>query len=781
MTLLNTEVEMVKDPVCGMDVNPKTTSHRHDHDGTTHYFCGPGCKTKFKADPEGYLSGDIQRAKAAAGAAMPADAEYTCPMHPEIVQIGPGTCPKCGMALEPMMISLDDGPNPEYVDFKRRMFVGLIFTVPLFLLAMGEVIPALNIAALVPPLWSGWVQLALATPVVLWAGLPFFERGWDSVKTGHFNMFTLVALGVGAAYLYSLVAIVAPGIFPAGFIGAEGHVAVYFEAAAVITVLVLLGQVLELGAREQTGNALKALLELAPNTARIIRGNGDEEEIDIAMVLTGDRIRVRPGEKIPTDGIVLEGGSAVDESMISGEALPVEKSMGDALIGGTLNGNGALIMEATRVGRDTMLSQIVQMVADAQRSRAPIQGLADKVAGFFVPAVVGIAVLAFVVWAIWGPDPALAYGLVVAVSVLIIACPCALGLATPMSIMVGTGRGAQAGVLIKDAEALELMEKIDTLVVDKTGTLTEGKPSLQAVTPTPGFSARDALSFAASIEVASEHPLADAIVKGAKDQSAPLLAVSDFAAHSGKGISGRVGGEIGGRVLCLGNEALMADRNIDISALQSNADKGRQAGATVMYLGVDGQLAGIVAVADQIKETTPAALAALRKAGLHVVMLTGDNETTAQAVAQELGIDEVIAGVLPHEKGQVVQDLQAKGHLVAMAGDGINDAPALAASNVGIAMGTGTDIAMESAGITLVKGDLMGIVRARKLSQSTMRNIRQNLFFAFIYNALGVPIAAGILYPFIGMLLNPMLAAAAMALSSVSVIGNALRLRNAKL
>ncbi|TDI59955.1 MAG: heavy metal translocating P-type ATPase, partial [Alphaproteobacteria bacterium] len=753
----------------------------HDHGGTTHYFCGPGCKTKFKADPEGYLSGDIARAKAAAGAAMPADAEYTCPMHPEIVQIGPGTCPKCGMALEPMMISLDDGPNPEYVDFKRRMFVGLIFTVPLFLLAMGEVIPALNIAALVPPLWSGWVQLALATPVVLWAGLPFFERGWESIKTGHFNMFTLVALGVGAAYLYSLVAIVAPGIFPAGFIGAEGHVAVYFEAAAVITVLVLLGQVLELGAREQTGNALKALLELAPNTARIIRGNGDEEEIDIAMVLTGDRIRVRPGEKIPTDGIVLEGGSAVDESMISGEALPIEKSTGDALIGGTLNGNGALVMEATRVGRDTMLSQIVQMVADAQRSRAPIQGLADKVAGFFVPAVVGIAVLAFVVWAIWGPDPALAYGLVVAVSVLIIACPCALGLATPMSIMVGTGRGAQAGVLIKDAEALELMEKIDTLVVDKTGTLTEGKPSLQAVTPAPGFSARDALSFAASIEVASEHPLADAIVKGAKDQGAPLLAITDFAAHSGKGISGRVGGEIGGRVLCLGNEALMADRNIDISALQSNADKGRQAGATVMYLGVDGQLAGIIAVADQIKETTPAALAALRKAGLHVVMLTGDNETTAQAVAQELGIDEVIAGVLPHEKGQVVQDLQAKGHLVAMAGDGINDAPALAASNVGIAMGTGTDIAMESAGITLVKGDLMGIVRARKLSQSTMRNIRQNLFFAFIYNALGVPIAAGILYPFIGMLLNPMLAAAAMALSSVSVIGNALRLRNAKL
>jgi Cu+-exporting ATPase len=775
------ETETVKDPVCGMDVNPQTTTHSHDHGGVTHYFCGAGCKTKFVADPQGYLSGDIQRAKAAAAAAIPADAEFTCPMHPEIVQVGPGTCPKCGMALEPMVVSLDDGPNPELVDFKRRMYVGLVFTVPLFVLAMGEMIPALNLAALVPPLWSGWVQLALATPVVLWAGLPFLQRGWDSLKTGNFNMFTLVALGVGAAYLYSLAAVVAPGIFPAGFIGEEGHVAIYFEAAAVITILILLGQVLELGAREQTGNALKGLLELAPNTARIIRDNGNEEEIDIAIVLSGDRIRVRPGEKIPTDGVVKDGTSAVDESMISGEPLPVEKATGDALIGGTLNGNGALIMEATRVGRDTMLSQIVQMVADAQRSRAPIQGLADAVAGYFVPAVVGIAVLAFVVWAVWGPDPALAYGLVVAVSVLIIACPCALGLATPMSIMVGTGRGAQAGVLIKDAEALELMEKIDTLVVDKTGTLTEGKPSLQAVTPAPGFSARDTLSFAASIEVASEHPLAEAIVTGAKDKGAPLLAISEFAAHSGKGISGRTGGEIGGRVLCLGNEALMADRNIEVAAMQPAAEEARKTGATVMYLGVDGQLAGLISVADAVKQTTPAALSALRKAGLQIVMLTGDNETTAQAVARDLEIDQVVAGVLPHEKGQVVQDLQAKGHLVAMAGDGINDAPALAAAQVGIAMGTGTDIAMESAGITLIKGDLMGIVRARKLSQSTMRNIRQNLFFAFVYNSLGVPIAAGILYPFIGVLLNPMLAAAAMALSSVSVIGNALRLRKAAL
>ncbi len=774
---MNTEVETVKDPVCGMDVNPQTTLHSHVHDGTTHYFCGAGCKEKFVADPAGYLSGDIQRAKAAAAAAMPADAEFTCPMHLEIVQIGPGTCPKCGMALEPMVVSLDDGPNPEFVDFKRRMFIGLVFTIPLFLLAMGEMVPALRVSDLVPPQWSGWVQFALATPVVLWAGLPFMQRGWDSVKTRHYNMFTLVALGVGAAYLYSFVAVIAPGAFPDGFISADGHVEVYFEAAAVITILVLLGQVLELGARERTGNALKALLELAPNTARIIKDNGDEDEIDIALVLAGDRIRVRPGEKIPTDGVVLEGASAVDESMISGEPLPLEKTTGDALIGGTLNGNGALIMEATRVGRDTMLSQIVQMVADAQRSRAPIQGLVDKVAGIFVPTVVSVAVLAFVAWAMWGPDPALAYGLVAAVSVLIIACPCALGLATPMSIMVGTGRGAQAGVLIKDAEALELMEKIDTLVVDKTGTLTEGKPSLQAVIPAPGFSTRDALSFAASIEVASEHPLADAIVTGAKDQGAPLLAVSDFAAHSGKGISGRVGGEIGGRVLCLGNEALMRDRNIDVSALQTNAEEARQTGATAMYLGVDGQLAGVIAVADQIKPTTPAALAALLKAGLHVVMLTGDNETTAQAVATELGIDQVVAGVLPHEKGQVVQDLQARGHSVAMAGDGINDAPALASADVGIAMGTGTDIAMESAGVTLVKGDLTGIVRARTLSQSTMRNIRQNLFFAFIYNALGVPIAAGVLYPVTGMLLSPMVAAAAMALSSVSVIGNALRLR----
>ena len=777
MTLLNTEVEMVKDPVCGMDVDPETTSHHHDHGGTTHYFCGPGCKTKFKADPEGYLSGDIQRAKAAAGAAMPADAEYTCPMHPEIVQIGPGTCPKCGMALEPMMVSLDDGPNPEYVDFKRRMFVGLIFTVPLFLLAMGEVIPALNIAALVPPLWSGWVQLALATPVVLWAGLPFFERGWESIKTGHFNMFTLVALGVGAAYLYSLVAIVAPGIFPAGFIGAEGHVAVYFEAAAVITVLVLLGQVLELGAREQTGNALKALLELAPNTARIIRGNGDEEEIDIAMVLTGDRIRVRPGEKIPTDGIVLEGGSAVDESMISGEALPIEKSTGDALIGGTLNGNGALVMEATRVGRDTMLSQIVQMVADAQRSRAPIQGLADKVAGFFVPAVVGIAVLAFVVWAIWGPDPALAYGLVVAVSVLIIACPCALGLATPMSIMVGTGRGAQAGVLIKDAEALELMEKIDTLVVDKTGTLTEGKPKLVAVLPEAGHDEAEVLRLAASLERGSEHPLAEAIVKGAEARGVEMVNAEDFEAITGMGVKGVVDG----KAVALGNAKMVAEMGLDGGALADTANARRDEGETVMFIMLEGKIAGLVSVADPVKETTPAALKALHAEGFRIIMVTGDNERTAKAVAGKLGIDEIRADVMPEDKARIIKELQDQGHKVAMAGDGVNDAPALAQADVGIAMGTGADVAIESAGFTLIKGNLDGIVRARRLSRATMNNIRQNLFFALIYNAAGVPIAAGVLFPFFGILISPMFAAAAMSLSSVSVISNALRLRSVKI
>ena len=777
----NSAPDTVKDIVCGMDVNPETTQHSHTHNGTDYFFCGGGCKTKFADDPEGYLSGDIQRAKAAAAAAAPADAEYTCPMHLEIVQVGPGTCPKCGMALEPMVVSLDDGPNPELVDFKRRMTIGLAFTVPLFLLAMGEMIPFLHVNDLIPVALSGWVQLALATPVVLWAGWPFLERGWDSLKTGHFNMFTLVALGVGAAFIYSTIATIAPDIFPAGFTGPGGHVAVYFEAAAVITILVLLGQVLELGARERTGNALKALLNLAPKTARIIRQDGAEEEVDIDTLLAGDHLRIRPGEKVPTDGLVVDGGSAVDESMISGEPLPVEKTEGDALIGGTLNGNGSLIMEATRIGHDTMLSQIVQMVADAQRSRAPIQGLADKVAGIFVPAVVTSALIAFVVWAIVGPAPALSHALVAAVSVLIIACPCALGLATPMSIMVGTGRGAQAGVLIKDAEALELMEKIDTLVVDKTGTLTEGKPALKSVTPVPGYSDTDILSFAASIEKASEHPLAEAIVLGAQKQGSPLHDISDFEAMTGKGVRGRIGGQIGGRIICLGNDRMMAQENISTTSIDAAADSERNTGATVMYVGVDGQLAGTISVADPIKKTTPTALAALRKAGLEIVMLTGDNEKTAHSVAETLGIDTVEAGVLPQDKGQIVQALQAKGHKVAMAGDGINDAPALAAADVGIAMGTGTDIAMESAGVTLVKGDLTGIVRARALSQATMSNIRQNLFFAFIYNSLGVPIAAGVLFPFIGILLNPMIAAAAMAMSSVSVIGNALRLRRAKL
>jgi P-type Cu+ transporter len=762
----------VKDPVCGMDVDPHTAEHRHTHEGVTYYFCSAGCLKKFKADPDKYLSGDHQD-----HSDVPAGTPYTCPMHPEIVQEGPGSCPICGMALEPMMVSLDDGPNPEYVDFRRRFFIGLILTLPVVFLEMSEFIPAFSLHEILSAKTAGLIQFILATPVVLWAGGPFFQRGAASIISRNLNMFTLIAIGVGAAYVYSVIATLAPDIFPEGFKNADGTVAIYFEAAAVITILVLLGQVLELGAREQTGKALRALLDLAPKTARRIKASGDEEEVSLDLVEVDDMLRVRPGEKIPVDGEVVEGHSSVDESMITGESVPVEKMEGETVIGGTLNGTGSLIIRAGRIGSETMLSQIVKMVAEAQRSRAPIQGVADAVAGYFVPAVIGIAALAFAMWAWVGPDPKMAYALIVAVSVLIIACPCALGLATPMSIMVGTGRGAQAGVLIKSAEALERFEKVDVLVVDKTGTLTEGKPQLQKVVSTREFEDSEILQLAASLERASEHPLAEAIVEGAQDLGLALSDVEDFNSVTGKGVIGLVAG----RRVALGNDKLMEAEGIDLGRLISDADKLRKDGSTVMYVAIDSMSAGLVAVADPIKATTAPALKSLRKAGVKIVMLTGDNAITAQAVASKLNIDQVEAGVMPQDKGNIVKALREEGHIVAMAGDGVNDAPALAAADVGIAMGTGTDIAIESAGVTLVKGDLNGIVRARKLSRATMRNIRQNLFFAFIYNSLGVPIAAGILYPVFGLLLSPMIAAAAMAASSVSVVGNSLRLKRVRL
>ncbi len=700
--------------------------------------------------------------------------QYICPMHLEIVADGPGDCPICGMALEPAVVTVEEAPNAELVDMTRRFWVGAALSAPLLVITMGELIPGL--ATLLRGAWNPWAQAALASPVVLWAGAPFFVRGWRSVVSRHLNMFTLIAIGTGAAYLYSLFAVLAPGVFPAGFRGESGAVGLYFEAAAVIITLVLLGQVLELRAREQTSGAIKALLDLAPKTARRLTEGGENEEIPLEHVRLGDRLRVRPGEAVPVDGVVLEGHGAVDESMVTGEAMPVEKGADAPVIGGTLNGPGSFIMRAERVGRDTMLARIVQMVAEAQRSRAPIQRLADSVAGVFVPAVIAVAALAFVAWAIWGPPPALAYGLLAAVSVLIIACPCALGLATPMSIMVGMGRGAQAGVLIKHAEALERFEKVDTLVVDKTGTLTEGKPKLTEVNALDGDGDR-LLALAASLERASEHPLAESIVAGAHDRGLAIEEPADFRSLTGKGVAGRVGGH----AVALGNAAMMAGEGAASEPLESAADALRGDGATVMFVAVDGALAGFVAVADPIKETTPAALAALRAEGLRVVMLTGDNRVTAEAVARKLGIDDVEAEVPPERKNEIVRRLRAAGRVVAMAGDGVNDAPALAQADVGIAMGSGADVAIESAGVTLVKGDLRGIVRARRLSRATMRNIRQNLFFAFVYNALGVPIAAGLLYPFTGLLLSPMIAAAAMSASSVSVIANALRLRGTRI
>jgi len=759
-----------KDPVCGMGVDPHKTPHRADHGGRTYYFCSAGCRTKFLADPERYLSPEAAKAEPVKPGAI-----YTCPMHPEIRQVGPGSCPICGMALEPVDVAAEQEPNPELIDMQRRFWVGLALTLPVLALEMGGHL--IGLSHVVAPTTSNWIQLVLATPVVLWAGAPFFQRGWQSVLTRNLNMFTLIALGTGAAWIYSIVATLAPGAFPATLRGPDGAVAVYFEAAAVITVLVLLGQVLELRARESTGGAIRALLDLAPKTARLVAQDGAEREVALDEVVIGNRLRVRPGEKIPVDAKVIEGRSAVDESMVTGESMPVTKEAGDSVIGGTLNASGSLVIEATRVGRDTMLARIVQLVAEAQRSRAPIQRLADAVAGWFVPAVILVSILAFAAWATWGPEPRLSYALVAAVAVLIIACPCALGLATPMSIMVGVGRGAEAGVLIKNAEALERMEKVDTLVVDKTGTLTEGKPAVTAIVPGSGFAEDELLRLAASVERASEHPLAAAIVAAAEQRKLSLGSATDFDSPTGKGAIGTVEGR---RVL-IGNARFLKEHGIDVASLTDAADELRKEGATAIFIGIDGKAAGVISIADPVKASTPTALEALKEDGVRVVMLTGDNRTTADAIARRLGIAEVEAEVLPDQKSAIVTKLRAEGRVVAMAGDGVNDAPALAAADVGIAMGTGTDVAIESAGVTLLKGDLTGIVRARHLSEAVMRNIRQNLFFAFIYNAAGVPIAAGVLYPTFGILLSPIIAAAAMSLSSVSVITNALRLRGVKL
>ncbi|UGX93535.1 heavy metal translocating P-type ATPase [Bradyrhizobium barranii subsp. barranii] len=760
----------VLDPVCGMTVDPATSKHHHTHHGETFHFCSAGCRTKFAADPAKYLAKEKGPEPA-----TPAGTIYTCPMHPEIRQVGPGSCPICGMALEPEVASLDTGPNPELADMTRRFWIGGALALPAVVLEMGGHLAGPH--DWIDPALSNWIQLAVTTPAVLWAGWPFFVRGWQSLVTRNLNMFTLIAMGTGVAYVYSVVATVAPQIFPATFRSHDGAVAVYFEPAAVITVLVLLGQVLELRARDATSGAIKALLQLAPKTARRVDADGGEHEVEIDALHAGDHLRVRPGEKVPVDGIILEGRSALDESLVTGESMPVTKEPGAKVIAGTLNQSGGFIMRADKVGRETLLSQIVQMVADAQRSRAPIQRLADQVAGWFVPTVIAVAIAAFAAWAWFGPEPRLAFGLVAAVSVLIIACPCALGLATPMSIMVGVGRGAQAGVLIKNAEALERMEKIDTLVVDKTGTLTEGKPKVVAIVPAAGFAEDDILRIAASVERASEHPLADAIVRAAKEKQLTLARVEQFDSPTGKGATGK----IDGRSIVLGNARYLGSIGIDTTALDAEAERMRQDGATVINMAVDGKLAGLFAIADPVKASTPEALRALADEGIKVIMLTGDNRTTAEAVARRLGIAEVEAEVLPDQKSAVVTKLQKAGRSVAMAGDGVNDAPALAAAEVGIAMGTGTDVAMESAGVTLLSGDLTGIVRARRLSQATMSNIRQNLFFAFIYNAAGIPIAAGILYPAFGILLSPIIAAAAMALSSVSVVGNALRLRGTRL
>ncbi len=776
----------VADPVCGMEIDPATTAHRVEHDGKLYYFCSAHCMEAFRGNPRAMLERGPVRGSGQTccedalpeAAAGKAGGKYICPMHPEIVRDEPGPCPKCGMALEPMTAPAE-ATNPELVDMTRRLWSGAALTVPLVVLAMAGYLPgvAALLESILPKTLSRWLELVLATPVVLWAGAVFFQRGWRSVRTWNLNMFTLIAIGVGTAYAYSVMATVFPEVLPATFRDASGQVGVYFEVAAVITVLVLLGQVLELRAREKTGGALRALLDLAPPTARRILPGGGEEEVALGLVQHGDRLRVRPGGKVPVDGEIVEGRSSVDESMVTGESIPVQKSAGDKVIGGTINGTGSFVLRAERVGRETLLAQIVQMVAEAQRSRAPIQRLADRVSGWFVPAVVAIAAISFAVWALWGPAPAIAHALVASVAVLIIACPCALGLATPMSIQVGVGRGAQAGVLIKNAEALERFQKVDTLVMDKTGTLTVGRPRLQAVETDGRLGGDELLRLAASLERASEHPLAAAIVEAAESRGLKMAGVEGFDAPTGLGVVGTVEG----RAVALGNARLLETLGVLAGAFAERAQARRRNGETVMFVAVDGAVAGIVAVADPIKDTTPQAIADLRADGIRIVMLTGDNRITAEAVARKLGIDEVEAEVLPQQKGEIVRKLRAEGRVVAMAGDGVNDAPALAEADVGIAMGTGTDVAIQSAGITLVKGDLSGIVRARHLSRAVMRNIRQNLFLAFVYNSLGVPVAAGVLYPFFGLLLSPIIAAAAMSLSSLSVVGNALRLRAARI
>jgi P-type Cu+ transporter len=820
----------VIDPVCGMTVDPARAAGRQKHGSETYYFCSRRCMVKFITDPEavlknprrqdGHVHGgpprpayhpavaprttdadvgavyvcpmdpEVRENKAGpcpkCGMALepetpssfsPSKTEYVCPMHPEIVRSEPGSCPICGMALEPRIVTLEEEANPELIDMTRRFWVGVVLSAPIAFLAMSDMVPGQPVQRIVFPRLLNWLQLGLATPVVLWCGWPFFQRGWASIVNRSLNMFTLIAIGVGTGYIYSVVATLFPHLFPQSFRGHTGEVGVYFDAAAVITTLVLLGQVLELRARSKTSRAIKALLGLAPKTARLVRDDGSEEDVPLERVKPGDRLRVRPGEKVPVDGIVIEGSTSVDESMVTGEPIPVEKTKGSKVTGGTVNGTGSFIMRAERVGSDTLLAQIVRMVAEAQRSRAPIQKLADIVAGYFVPAVVLVAVLTFIVWAVFGPEPAMAYALVNAVAVLIIACPCALGLATPMSIMVGTGRGAMAGVLIKNAEALEVLEKIDTLVVDKTGTLTEGKPHLAALVPRPGQSEDELLRLAASLERGSEHPLAAAIVAGADTRDLKLTDAHEFRSITGKGVVGSVDG----KWIALGNRKLLEDLKVEPGDFLNRSEELRKDGQTVMYVVVDGAVAGLVGVADPVKQSTAEAIQMLHQDGIRIVMLTGDNRTTAEAVAKKLSIDEIQADVLPEQKGEVVKRLQAEGRMVAMAGDGVNDAPALALAHVGIAMGTGTDVAMESAGVTLVKGDLRGIAKARRLSQGTMRNIRQNLFFAFIYNVLGIPIAAGALYPFFGMLLSPVIASVAMTFSSVSVITNALRLNRLRL
>ena len=780
---------MAVDPVCGMTVDPARTAGRVEHEGTTYYFCSTGCVAKFSADPKKYLAGTREAmtpaliqigtkrrgpAEHAGGAASqhPAGAaEYTCPMHPEVVSDRAGACPKCGMALEPRVADLSDAPNPELVDMTRRFWIGVALGAPVFLLTMGDMLTGGSLAHRIGMTWVNWIGLVLATPVVFWCGWPFFERMWQSLVNASPNMFTLIGLGVGAAYVYSAVATIVPGVFPPGF-RMHGAVETYFDTTVVITVLVLLGQVLELRARHRTGAAIRQLLGLAPTTARVVRGSR-EEDVPLDEVQPGDILRVRPGEKIPVDGVVIDGAAVVDESMVTGESIPADKTPGDRVIGATIVVNGTFTMRAERVGRDTLLAQIVRMVGEAQRTRAPIQRLADRVAAYFVPAVVVTAIVTFVAWAAWGPDPRLAHGLVNAVAVLIIACPCALGLATPMAIMVGTGQGAKAGVLIKHAEALELLGRVDTLVVDKTGTLTEGRPQVTAIEAAAGWSEIELLRLAAAVERGSEHPLAAAIVGAAEAQRSPIPPVTEFLSATGKGVSGRVEGH---RV-DLGNVELMNARGVTVGALSARADAWRQDGQTVLAVAIDGQAAGLIAVADQIRPSTAEAISALKRDGLRIVMLTGDTRATADVIARRLGIDDVFAEVLPADKRDVIARLQHEGHHVAMAGDGINDAPALAQADVGIAMGTGTDVAIESAGITLVKGDLRGIVRARRLSRATLRNIRQNLFLAFAYNTVGVPVAAGVLYPFFGLLISPIWASAAMTLSSLSVIANALRLR----